>query len=304
MISVTFTRGGRPESVHRVAWAQIGPDGDAGTGDLVTFPRSAIKPLQALPGAAALDALGLGPRHLALACASHGGTAEHLAGVREILAAAGVDEAALRCGALEPRDPGAAAQLRADGLAPQPIHHNCSGKHALGLALCRVRGWPTEGYLDAGHPLQHAMRAAVTQGAGLDEVAAGVDGCGMPAFALPLGALARAFAHLDERVAAAMRAHPLMVAYDGAVDTELMRAEPALVAKVGAEGVLAVGTADGRALALKVVDGGMRAIDPAGVALVRERLGVAAASPALDALARPQIVNAAGVVVGEGEVQL
>jgi L-asparaginase II len=131
------------------------------------------------------------------------------------------------------------------------------------------------------------------------------DGCGMRTFAVPLAALARAFAGLaggglgpsGDRCAAAMRAHPELVAYDGAIDTELMRAEPGLVAKIGAEGVLAIGLADGRGLALKVRDGSVRAVAPAGVALVRAELGLAAAVP--ETLVAAPILNSRGIRVGE-----
>jgi L-asparaginase II len=127
----------------------------------------------------------------------------------------------------------------------------------------------------------------------------------MRTFAVPLAALAGAFGRLaggglgpaGDRCAAAMRAHPDLVAYDGAIDTELMRAEAGLVAKIGAEGVLAVGLADGRGLALKIRDGSLRAVPPAGVALARSALGLAAAVP--DGLAPVPIVNSRGIRVGE-----
>jgi L-asparaginase II len=134
----------------------------------------------------------------------------------------------------------------------------------------------------------------------------------MCTFHVPIGALARSFARLaggglgeaGERVAAAMRAHPDLVAFDGAVDTELMRAEPGLLAKVGAEGVIAVGTADGRGFALKVRDGAMRALDPAAVAGVRSALGLPATGEKLDRLARPLVTNSVGEPVGEGTARL
>jgi L-asparaginase II len=150
------------------------------------------------------------------------------------------------------------------------------------------------------------MHAGVADAAGCgpDAVPYGADGCGMLAFSVPLRALARAFSHLDGSVGDAMRSHPDLVAYDGALDTELMRSEPGLVAKVGAEGVLAVGLPDGRGLAIKVIDGAMRALDPAGVALVREVLGCAAGGTALEALARPAVTNSRGDRVGEGEARL
>jgi L-asparaginase II len=142
-----------------------------------------------------------------------------------------------------------------------------------------------------------------------DDMVRGTDGCGMCTFHLPLGALARSFGRLaggklgeaGTRVAAAMTAHPELVAFDGAVDTELMRASAGLVAKVGAEGVMAIGLPDGRGLALKVRDGAMRALDPASVAAVRSILGVPVDLPAL---ARPAVLNSLGEPVGEGYAEL
>ncbi len=298
-------RGRAVESEHRVAWCVVQPDGSvAGPDpDLPVFARSAVKPLQALGSvrAGVLERFELDSRHLALACASHGGWPAHVEVVGEVLEACGLLEDALACGPELPLDPRAA-----DDAKPSRIRHNCSGKHAFGLARCLAEGWPLDGYFRAGHPLQGAMRASVADACGVDAASEeATDGCGMRTFAVPLSALARAFGRLaggelgaaGDRCAAAMRAHPELVAYDGAIDTELMRAEEGLVAKIGAEGVLAVGLPDGRGLALKIRDGSLRAVPPAGVALVRSELGLAAAVP--EALVAAPIVNSRGVRVGE-----
>jgi len=296
---VVVERGGRVESEHRFAWRLAG-EGD----DESVFVRSTAKPLQALPAvrAGVLERLGLDERHLAIACASHGGSPEHVARVGEILAACGLGVADLACGPVPPRDPVAAAALLG---APRRIHHNCSGKHALGLALCVVEGWPVAGYLEPGHPLQRAMAAAVAEALAVDAPAQAIDGCGMPTFYAPLAALAGAFGRLaggglgdaGTRVAAAMRGHPELVAYRGAIDTELMAALP-VVAKIGAEAVIAIGCEDGRGLALKVADGALRALDPAAVWAVREVLGMAVGGAPLEALAEPVVRNSLGAVVG------
>jgi L-asparaginase II len=302
---VAALRGGVVESEHRVAWCVVGPDGSvAGPDpDLPVFARSAVKPLQALGSvrAGVLERFELGERHLALACASHGGSARHIGVVGEVLEAAGLREDALACGPELPLDPRAA-----QGTRPSRIRHNCSGKHAFGLARCLAEGWPLDGYFRTGHPLQGAMRDCVAEACGVagpSEEA--TDGCGMRTFAVPLAALAGAFARLaggglgpsGDRCAAAMRAHPELVAYEGGIDTELMRAEPGVVAKIGAEGVLAIGLADGRGLALKVRDGSVRAVPPAAVALARAELGLAAAVP--ETLVAAPIVNSRGIRVGE-----
>jgi L-asparaginase II len=298
-------RGGAVESEHRVAWCVTEHDGAvAGPDpDLPVFARSAVKPLQALGSvrAGVLERFGLGERHLALACASHGGSAAHVATVAEVLAACELVEDALACGPELPLDPRAAA-----GARPSRIRHNCSGKHAFGLARCIAEDWPLDGYFRAGHRLQRAMRDCVVDACGLTAPSQeATDGCGMRTFAVPLAALARAFGALaggglgpaGDRCARAMRAHPELVAYDGAIDTELMRAEDGVVAKIGAEGVLAIGLPDGRGLALKVRDGSVRAVAPAGVALARSALGLAADVP--ETLAAAPIVNSRGLRVGE-----
>ena len=284
------------------------PDGsvDGPDPELPVFARSAVKPLQALGSvrAGVLERFGLTDRHLALACASHGGSRAHVDAVAEVLAACELVEDALACGPELPLDP------RVRGVRPSRIRHNCSGKHAFGLARCISEEWPLDGYFRGGHRLQRAMRDCVLEACGLSAPSQeATDGCGMRTFAVPLAALARAFGALaggrlgpsGDRCAAAMRAHPELVAWDGAIDTELMRAEDGLVAKIGAEGVLAIGLADGRGLALKVRDGSLRAVAPAGVALARSALGLAAAVP--DTLAAAPIVNSRGLCVGELRVK-
>src|SRR5215213_450871 len=153
---VLFTRGGYAESEHQLLWCATGPDGDvlaASDRDAPTagvFPRSAVKPFQALPSvrAGTLERFDLEERHLALACASHGGTDQHVAVVIEVLEAAGLGEDALACGPLDPRDPFAANRRRSRGEPPTRVVHNCSGKHALALARCRQEGWPISNYVD------------------------------------------------------------------------------------------------------------------------------------------------------------
>ena len=155
------------ESEHRVAWCVTAPDGavTGPDGDLPVFARSAVKPLQALGSvrAGVLERFELGDRHLALACASHGGSPDHVAVVAEVLEACGLVEGALGCGPELPRDPRAA-----EGARPSRIRHNCSGKHAFGLARCLAEGWPLDGYFRAGHALQGAMRDCVAEACGVD----------------------------------------------------------------------------------------------------------------------------------------
>src|SRR5262245_61992192 len=301
-------RGGLVESEHRVAWCVSAADAVTeswpGASELVTFTRSVVKPFQALSSvrAGVLERFGLGERHLAVACASHGGSDTHVALVAEILAACGLDEDALGCGPSVPRDPSI-------NEAPTRIRHNCSGKHALGLARCVHEGWPATGYLDAEHPLQAALRAEVAAAMQRAHGEA-VDGCGMRTFALPLHAMARGFGRLAggqlgpdaDRVVAAMGSNPELVGYAGTIDTELMAGEDGLVAKVGAEGLLCIGLPDGRGVAIKALDGAHRPVPPAAVWLARAVLGLRADTPALATLDVPPVLNSRGDVVGRREV--
>ena len=260
-------RGEFVECVHEVhAVAVSGGEVVASFGDpaLVTSLRSSAKPLQALPLARAHPELA--DDELAIAAASHYGTPRHVATVRKLLAATGGDEAELDCGVQE-------------GRPPEPIFDNCSGKHAGMLATCRAHGWPIEGYRHRGHPLQQLLLEQVAAAAELepDEVATGVDGCGVVAFAIPLERAARAFSRLEQldggaRVSAAMREFPELVGGEGATDTALMREHPGTVAKGGAEGLLCA-SGHGIGFALKVADGNPRALRPA-LAVLADRLGV------------------------------
>lgn len=304
-------RGGLVESSHRVVWAVAdaqglvsaasGPD----AGEMPILPRSAAKPLQALPAvhAGVLGRFGMDASALALACASHAGTDEAAEICRSMLHACGLRESDLRCGTVPARDPRVAASQAGRG----PLHHMCSGNHALALAWCMVSGVSPESYLDAESPVQVAMRGAVAEACGVATMREGVDGCGMRAYEVPLASVASAYARLatgalgaaGEETVRAMRAMPDLVGYHGSIDTELMLAEDGLVAKVGAEAVLCVGLADGRGLALKVLDGAERALGPAAVLLVREVLGLAADRPGLETLLHTPVISAGHRVVGE-----
>jgi L-asparaginase II len=260
------------------------------------FPRSAVKPFQAI--AMVRNGLDLPDNLLALSAASHSGGEIHIAGVRKILASAGLTEDDLQC----PFDrPYGDAERKAHGSnSPSRIVHNCSGKHASMLATSVINGWPTDSYRDPEHPLQMAIRAELEAAAHESISAVGVDGCGAPLFAISLEGLARAFSTLttstDEatiRVARAMRAYPEMVAGETRFTTELMRAVPGLLVKEGAEGVEAVVDNRGNAIAFKIVDGSMRAIPPVLIEALRQ---IAVTSPELDALAYVPVLGGGDIV--------
>ena len=273
------------------------------------FPRSSNKPMQAAGMLrCGLDASG---KLLALAAASHSGEDFHIAGVREILARAGLDEAALQCPPALPMDEAAQRALLRLGGDAERVYMNCSGKHAAMLATCVSAGWPTGSYLDPGHPLQVGIRATLEDLAGERVTSVGVDGCGAPLFALSLTGLARAMSAMiqaepgsaDLKVADAMRAHPDWTSGTTRPECALMAAVPGLLLKSGAEGVEGFALADGRAVAFKIEDGAARARPPLTVALLRT-LGVAAEagvdSAALDRIAAAPVVGGDSVV---GEIR-
>ena len=188
------------------------------------------------------------------------------------------------------------------GAEPTALEHNCSGKHAAMLALCRARSWPSEGYRLPDHPCQQAMLAEVVAAAEVDpgDVPTAADGCGVVTFGLPLERMAHAFSRLEridggDRVARAMRAHPDLIRGPTAADTILMRALPGWIAKGGAEGLLCAASADGLGMALKVEDGATRAVQSASAAFLA-RLGVAGGDRLETSV---PLRNSRGDIVGE-----
>jgi len=283
-ISVVATRGGVVEAAHRVHAVAV-CDGAilaaAGDPHVVSHLRSSAKPFQALPLVRARrDLVG---EEIAIACASHLARPEQIAAVRSLLAKAPAREDELECGP-----------------DPTPLEHNCSGKHAGMLALCRAHGWESAGYRLAGHPVQDACLAEVAAAAEVPpaEIPTGVDGCGVLTFALPLDRMAHPFARLPwldggPLAVAAMVAHPDLIRGPLAADSMLMRALPGWWAKGGAEGLLCAGSPDRIGIAVKVEDGETRAVRPA-LEVFLGRLGLDV--PRLGVV---PIENSRGEAVGE-----
>ncbi len=274
-----IVRSGMAESWHHGSAVALGADGQvvyaAGEVTAPMFPRSSNKPMQATAMVdGGLDSDG---KLLALGAASHSAEEFHVAGVREILARAGLTEDALQCPPALPIDEVALREFLRAGGQPDRIHMNCSGKHSSMLATCVAAGWPTESYLDPGHPLQQRIAETVTRLSGDEVAATGVDGCGAPLFAISLTGLARAFRAVvlaepgsaPRRVADAMRSYPDWTSGTRRQERALMEAVPGLLVKAGAEGVQAFALADGRAAAFKIEDGAGRAVPAISVALLR-----------------------------------
>jgi L-asparaginase II len=285
-IVVEVRRNGTVEARHTVhAVAVRGGEivAAAGNPQLACFLRSSSKPIQALPLARARP--DLDDADLAIASASHRATGDQIAAVRALLAKAPATEDDLDTGLQ-------------DGRPPRPVFHNCSGKHAGMLALCRVHGWPTAGYRLAEHPVQRAAVDAHAEAAEAEPDAAAVDGCGVVTVAYPLERMAHAFARLPhlasgDRVADAMRARPDLVGGPDGADFHLMQLAPGWFAKGGAEGLLCAADGDRLGIALKAEDGSSRPLGPALAAFLAP-LGID-----VEPLAVSKIRNGHGELVGE-----
>ena len=295
-ILIDVTRGNTVESRHRGAVVVSDARGNVvwslGDPELVMFPRSAIKPIQAalvMAESGAMDAFSVSQKELALACASHNGEPMHVEPVLAWLERLGLSPANLECGR---QDPGIAKDLHElyrSGREAGAEHNNCSGKHSGFLTVCRHMDVDPKGYLDPEHPAQAAVCRTMAEMCGVDLATAdlGIDGCGVPSIAMPLHALALGMARLadpaglqDSRAQAcgaivkAMTAHPLMVAGTGQSCAALMEAgRGCYVVKGGAEGVYAGAWPEkGLGIALKIEDGAGRAAEVV-MTHVLQRLG-------------------------------
>lgn len=296
---------------HRGRWLRVAWHGRP---EQPTLLRSAWKPLQAVIayecGLREKFQLHPGAAELAIMAASHGATEAQRAAVASLLAKAGLDEAALRCGVHEP--------LSAEGRAaaagqPTAIFGNCSGKHAGMLAACVARGWSTDDYLSPDHPLQQLVRQRLAEIMGLPTEAVGVavDGCGLPTFAAPLEAAAFGFAQLSDQVdgadrepfaavALAMRRQPELLGDPDGFNVKLMQVAPHVIGKSGAEGVFAVAVPEAElGLVVKIRDGAQRAVPPVVISALQQ-LGVLteAQLAALQPFAEPVVTTLAGEPAG------
>lgn len=313
---VMVTRGSQLEAVHLGAVAVCDPSGQLvahlGDPDLVSFLRSTAKPLQAVPFLESGAAEAVSDRDVALACASHVGTDEHVEAVADFQSRVQVAEADVRCGSHKPYDPDTVEVLIRRGEQATPNRHNCSGKHTAMLATARHMGEPLSSYLETNHPVQRRIQRAIGALSGIELTPSMIatDGCSAPNFALPLCGTATAFARLADpsslstersnalgRIYRAMTNHAKYVAGEDRFDTLVMEATPgSVLAKSGAEGNLgmALRLDSGRALgiAVKIADGDLKARAKPLVAIeILDQLG------ALGETTKEKLTDAVGQVV-------
>jgi L-asparaginase II len=328
---VQVTRGSITESRHRGHIMAVEPDGriaaHLGAPETVTFLRSSAKPHQALSliESGAADRFGFTEEEIALACASHSGEPIHTAIAASMLNKIGLEPRHLKCGTHEPFSPQVARELRERKEEPNVLQNNCSGKHAGMLAVAVHLGAPIENYDEPENPVQLAIGNTVSQfsGIAIEDIAVGIDGCGVPVFGITVKAMALMYARLvtppekfDDRTRAACRRivsammnHPELIGgTSDRLDTEMMRAtKGTLISKVGAEGVYTAGILPckrwprGLGLALKIEDGDDHRARPTVVIESLDQLGVLddAALEAVSRYAFFPIRNRRGEVVGE-----
>jgi L-asparaginase II len=296
-----LTRGQVVESIHYGAIAVVDSSGKTltsyGDPQTVAFLRSSAKPFQVLPFVerGGIEEVGFTHKELALACASHEGSDEHVRVAQSIQAKAGVDESHLQCGSHMPGDTEAYRQLIKENAQPTPNRNNCSGKHSTMLAQAKMRNLPLDTYLDFDHPIQQDILASFAEMCLLpsNQIERGIDGCSAPNFAVPLFNSALAFARLcDSRelsetrasacriITSAMTTYPEMISGHGEFDCELMKVGAGkIVCKRGAEGYQAIGLLPGAispdspgiGIAIKIMEGdlGQRRLDLRAYSRVR-----------------------------------
>ena len=286
-VLIEVTRGPLVECRHRGTLAVADAKGtlvlDLGDVRYPVYPRSAVKPLQALAfiETGAADRYGFAPRHVALAAASHSGTRAHVTAAGEMLAAVGASEAALHCGTHLPRDEDEQRALLRGNAKPGQLHHNCSGKHAAMLATAHHMGEATATYEQADHPVQVRIRETLEDmgGVSIGADVCGIDGCSFPNWAMSTAGLAMAYARFGtgvglsaqrtaaaRRIMAAVRAEPEYFAGPNRLDTRVQQMFPGLAfIKTGAEGAYAGCFPEaGLGFALKIDDGATRAAEAVG----------------------------------------
>ncbi|MBG0788019.1 MAG: asparaginase [Anaerolineaceae bacterium] len=329
---VEVTRGEIVESIHFGAFIVVDSHGNVlaseGNPDLMTYPRSSMKPFQALPfierGGA--EKFGLTEQEISIMCASHSGTDLHKSVLEGMHVKIGISEADLACGVHWPSDAATRDAMKAAGEEPTPFRHNCSGKHTGMLAHATLRGLDKEDYLNPDHPVQVTIRETLAEMVDMkpDEMPLGRDGCSAPVYGIPLLNMARGVAKMADpvqleairaescrKITHAMMSYPVMVAGPGKFDTDLMTAGKGKVfCKGGAEGYQIIGVmpgvlgedSPGLGIAIKISDGDSSTRARASVSLtILQALGVLgqAEMEALSAYGNLPVKNWRGFVVGE-----
>jgi len=280
------TRGELTESIH-VAFAVAidetrQPFYSTGDPQYLTCIRSSLKPFQAAASvkAGAVDAAEFNDEELALMCASHIGEKMHVKTAQSMLTKLGLTVDDYECGSHFPSDTLTRHRMIKEDKEAQPLHNNCSGKHAGMLALAKHLGQGTANYIKKDHPVQRTILEYVQDITGLETIPTEIDGCSAPTPFMTLETIAGMFQTLAagnepelKRVFKAMCSCPDLVGGSNHFDTNFIKALTGRgVTKVGGESVrgIALKTQDKGpvGIAIKILDGNFRALPVATMKLL------------------------------------
>ncbi|HZW49835.1 MAG TPA: asparaginase [Bacillota bacterium] len=319
-------RGGILENVHRGFIVVVNDQGkvigSVGDPDQVVFYRSASKPIQALPVLAyGIDRLfGLTPEETTVMAGSHLGEPFHVDAIESILRKIGCKEEDLCMKPTYPAYLPRRNELICAGMPKRKIYHNCSGKHSAALAISRYLGVPIEGYWKPEHPAQQEILRCISYFTEIekDKIGIGVDGCGVPVFAVPirnmaLGAMKMAcpdrindliWAEAADRMGHNMNRYYRMVTGSNYI-CSLNNMDDNLVAKGGAEGVYGIGMRKQRlGIAFKCEDG-TEICWPLIINEIFRQLGYEneAGRQRMLSLVKPYVINDNDEIVGEKKMK-
>ncbi|MGB1360683.1 MAG: asparaginase [Alphaproteobacteria bacterium] len=325
-VLVNVTRGGVVESSHRGRICVVDTQGNVrlamGDVEKPIYGRSAVKILQALPMvlSGGVEKYDLSAEEISVTCASHGGEERHTKVVESMLKKAGLSVDDLECGAHAPTHKDSAKKLIEDGKDFTPLHNNCSGKHAGMLILAKMRGFDTKGYINPDHPVQQSIMGMMESicECSLENAPMDRDGCSVPTWAIPMTNLAFAFAKisdpdstLPETTATAVKKlrdsviqEPFMVGGTNRACTRIMEVlKNKAFVKYGAEAVYTASLPEyGLGIAIKIDDGGVRAVEVAMLRILEE-IGVLNENDKkeLEKFYKQPITNWNGFTVGNTE---
>ncbi|WP_374073910.1 asparaginase [Bdellovibrio bacteriovorus] len=319
---VEVLRGPVVESLHSVMAVVVNEIGNVsqywGNPQFLTMPRSAIKMLQTLPliESGAADKYGLDDKLIALACASHRGEKDHLAALQQWMEKVSIKESAYVCGPHLPYDEASAHDMIRKGQKPTVLCNNCAGKHSAIITTCLHLGEDPAGYEKYEHNAQKRLRKVLTETMRFDhsKTAYGVDGCGIPTYAVPLQSMAVGMSSLinpketparkaaAERILRAVRSFPFYISgSDNFATAVIEKSQGRAIVKGGAEGVFCGVLPEKRvAFAIKASDGASRAAQVAAASLLLQLGGLNETEfKALAKYTQPSVTNWKGDVVGQ-----
>lgn len=232
------------------------------------FLRSCAKPFQALPviTSGTFKKYNFSLEELAVCCASHVASKEHIKFIQNILNKTNLSEKHLKCGSHDPIDTELKNHLIKNDLQSKDIHNNCSGKHAGMLAVCINNGWPLDNYLDFTHPLQIEIKSIIEKYCNIANPPSSLDGCSAPVYAAPLHKIGAGFLRLflsdkAEYIRKAYKQNPVLIGGKGRLDSSIIEASNGkLISKVGADGLcVVINPEEEKALIVKIIDADQKA---------------------------------------------